>query len=600
MAASEDKHPDYLIHRFREISGSASRWALVFLAALTYAWLSSIFPRAETLDNYVTAVNTYKYFNRLGARAQKAKNAYLDTLWVNYYQSVDSHSEDTGFLKSAEKELNREREKVGRYKKDPDTLKQLMAQVGKVKGTKRKKLKDSIHESYLAPDIVLALAELKKSDAEAQRDSIRNKINVTFDVPGLHTLSFGFRLGLIVWMLLNLILVLYLFSTRLSLIRYLKQIYEIKRKTCKGNLQEWRKIDLNVPHWMAPLVVKKSPEEQAFRSLVGWRFYYLNNGLGLGLLLLTFLMQVYVAWLGWHVAVILDERDTWLLASCLLLVASFLFVLLLWLQPVSLSPQFSQSEAFSFQRREFLKLGASGLLFFLLLPSVGKAIPMMKGKVLGYRRVKERKKKSCEVAMADGLYVRHRKKRLATVYFFHKGISPSMKHLSEEKLGEMTKQLKKIELLKAIDDNSLRSYSIPFASFVLEMEAYQYALKNDYFAAIKILTFAVTDPAETTTVMRSETPPSQFPKLYQEYQRSKVLRRLQSFLSGLILRAEKRLPPGAFDVIWGNVSFRITYVYPDAVTIAQLVKKQRRERILRKWQDTGPLPWQLPERLPWS
>lgn len=607
MAINKDnKYEEHLIERFRQLGSSTTNWALLFSAALIYTWLISIYPRAKFIDNYVTVINKYTYFHTLASRKQQERRSFVHAskdsllkyrLIINkaQYEALTVKRKNyINNLDSAVSNLISAVSMADTFKSNPKRLTLLLERAGLLKGIEKKRVWDTIRQHYLPIDILIAVSEMRKADAEKQRDSL-NKVAVAFNVPGLSTFNFEFRAGLMVWMILALVLLCYLFSKRLIMIRYLRDIYNSQKNSLGADIKEWNKLDLQVPVWLGPVYFRKGDDEPVFRSLIGWRFTRLNNIIAIGLLLSLMGMQLFVAWLCWHVSVIPFFDNVFSQIACAAFVFISLFLFLLWLQPVDLSPKFGDGEHFDFKKREMIKLAISSLVFLLIIPPVGKIVPLMKGEDLNYKRSRKRTKNKYKINMADGFYL-HRNKQKQIIHYFSGGKSPSMKSIDENGMKKLSRKLRKINIIQILDASDFNAYNIPYWPFVLEKEAYNYAMKKDYITAIKIILFSLSYSTGTGLNYIAQ---GRFESPFQRADGTEVASlqdRLTNFLVGLILRAEKQLTGSARTEMWAVINDR-TRTIPGQILKPDFISFYREnEYYIKKWQTAKKLNWHLPSQ----
>lgn len=621
MAIPDDKNTEYLVERFRQLGSSTTRWALLFFLAIAYTWLVSIYPRQAFIKNYITVVDRQNHFDTLGKETSKKKRSYLN-LYSDSLKKLRREITSLFLLKGSSqvfapaKNLKEIVLKGRRGQEERDSLKQLLVQKALLKGKEKKKLRDSIRKAYLPLDVLVAMADIQKSEAGKQSDSLVNKMMIPFNVPGMNAINFGFRGGLIFWMILTLVLLLYVFSIRLAMIHYLKKIYASYYKEFKLDVKEWKNLDLRVQLWMAPIGFKKCQEEKVCRELIGWNFVRLNNVLGVGLVALIVALQFQVAWLCWHVSFIRYLENDWLKIITIVLVSLSFLLFLLWLQPVSLSPSFPAQDAFSFKRREYIKAGLAAALLIFAFPPIGRTIPLIKGNDLNYKRARQRKNKYTS-DLADGFYI-HKTSGRKVVYYFRNGISPSMKGMDAAKMKQLEKKLVPITLHEVINSPDALTRRIPYWPFIVEAEAHRHAFKEDLVPAIEILLFGLAYSGgkggnwinhqvpyrrkaskDTGHKKDNSVAASSSSKLSPEMQLDiKVQERLKYLLIGLILRAEKRLSgPQAEEMKTRMEKYKDT-LQPDVLNAEQLTHYRSKKNFATKWQSGKEIPWQLPDLLP--
>ena len=265
MGVSDEKHSEYLIDRFRKLGSTTTNWALLFLVALLYTWFVSIYPRAHSLKNYITVLNKEKHFDSLSKRSSHEKRHFIQS-YVDSAVKEKKHDSTSFRFTNINKKLDSILKKSDLIIKDPERLKTFLDSATKLRGPAKKKLMLQVERDYLPIDILIAMSELQKRDADKQKDSLINKVAITFDVPGLETISVSFRAGLLIWMILAVVLLLYVFSTRLKLIDHMKSLFTLESKTLRGKLKEWEKLDLQVPVWLAPIMFKSCNEKKSVPS----------------------------------------------------------------------------------------------------------------------------------------------------------------------------------------------------------------------------------------------------------------------------------------------------------------------------------------------
>lgn len=620
MAIPDDKNTEYLVERFRQLGSSTTKWALLFFLAIAYTWLVSIYPRQTFIKNYITVVDRQTHFDTLGKETSKKKRSYL-TLYSDSLKKLRREIPSLVLLKGGAevftpaKNLKELISKARRGQEDRDSLKQLLVQKALLKGKEKKKLRDSIRRAYLPLDVLVAMADIQKSEAGKQSDSLTNKMMIPFNVPGMNAINFGFRGGLIFWMILTLVLLLYVFSIRLAMIHYLKKIYASYYKEFKLDIKEWKKLDLRVPLWMAPIRFKKCQEEKICRELIGWNFVRLNNVLGVGLVALIVALQFQVAWLCWHVSFIRYLENDWLKIITIVLVCLSFLLFLLWLQPISLSPAFPAQDAFSFKRREYIKAGLAAALLVFAFPPIGRTIPLIKGNDLNYKRSRQRKN-GYKTELADGVYL-HKTNSRKVVYYFRNGIPASRRGIGAAKMKQLEKKLVPMDIKDIIGNPRSFTWHIPYWPSILETEAYRHALRKDLIPAIEILLFGLAYSGGkganwishqlSSRIKAAEGPRHKKNNSVAAQSRStltpeiqpdaKVQERLKYLLIGLILRAEKHLSgPQAEDV--KKLMEKYTDIPPDILSPDQIDRYRAKKKFATKWQSEKDIPWQLPDQLP--
>lgn len=599
MDISDDKYAEYVVERIRKLGSNTTRWGLIFFIGLIYTLMVSIYPRDEFINNSVTIIHKFIHFDSLTTNKRKTRKTLI-AITNDSFSSIKSRIAENIIDTSREQvqhqfdNLLSTIQKAEEFQKDSGRLrlKLLLDSTYKLKGKAKKNIKDTIKKYYLPIDIMIAMSGMQKQKALNQKDSLLNHADISFNVPELHTLDFGFRVGLVVWMILVLILMIYLFTTRLSIIRYLGDIYILQKYIFKENSKEWKKLDLQVPFWIAPLRFTKG-NDKIFKALVGWKFIAFNNFMGIMLLVLILVLQLYVGWLFWHVSVMKYFENIWFQSIDIFLVCCTVFLFLLWLQPVKFSPAFAQTEHLSFKRREFIKLGLSSMLFFLLVPSFAKTVPIMKGESLRYKRKKKRLNSNDKINLADGFYSYKRNKSVM-VYYCSGGKSPSRKSLSESEFNHLIPKLKKIDLSQILEDANMNQYCIPYWPSILEKEAYSYAVKDDLIPAITILLFSLSYSAGKGIkyIRKNKWQQTTFSNNDQDIFR--LRHRLTSFLIGLILRAQVKLSESEKNHLAEIMKEKLLSI-PQAVLKPNFMDFYTNNNYyLKKWQSSKKLHWRLP------
>lgn len=602
MDISDDKHAEYLIDRFRKLGTGTTRWSIILLIGLIYTLLVSIYPRHEFISNSVTIIHKFTHFDSLTTNKKKIRKSFVSVTSdsfssLNYKIGRNVYDTSKTDVRNQYENLLSTLRKAEALKKDSGRfrLRLLLDSTYRLKGKAKKNIKDTIKKYYLPIDILIAMSDIQKEKALSQKDSLLNHADISFNVPELHTLDFGFRVGLVVWMILLLILLLYLFSVRISLIRYLKDVYFIQKKSFKSNIKEWKKLDLQAPFWLAPINFKESDEKPVFQALVGWKFTGFHNVMGVAFLLLIVALQLYVGWLSWHVSVLRYFENTWFQIIDVFLICCTVFLFLLWLQPVVFSAGFGQTEHFNFKRREVIKLGLSSLVFLLLSPSVGRLVPIMKGKPLQFNRRKSKLKTNSKLELEDGFYS-YKKNKVVMVYYLSGGKSPSMKNIPPANFKALSGKLKKIDIFEIIEDPKMHKYHIPYWPSVMEKEAYLYAAKMDFISAIRILLFslAYSVGGGSRYIRRSD-------RIYafgstNQTGFSKAQNRLSCFLAGLILRAEVKLPESEKRMLASIIKEKQLLIPGEVLDRNFMDFYENDSFYTKKWQESKSLAWHLPQR----
>jgi hypothetical protein len=611
LSITNEKYGEYLTERFRKSGSSTTKWGLLFFIALLYTLTISIIPRAQFISNSVDVIENINHFESLTSNMKKERHSFIhstrdslliiqpnldslsiiqselssnrhfsqsDCSLVHHYTNLTAYSDN---LRKAIQKANEVKHDSGKR-----NLKLLLDSASKLTGKAKKNLKDSIRKYFLPIDIFITMSDNQKQKASRQKDSLLNHADISFNVPEVHTLDFGFRIGLVVWMVLLLTLLLYLFTTRLSLIEYLKKIYDTERTLINEN--DWERLDLQIPFWLAPIQFKNGPDKRIFQKMVGWRFTLLNNIAGIVFLVLILCLQFYVGWLLWHVSVMrFFESNVYKIIGIVLLFVS-VFVFLLWLSPVVFSSDFAEVKYIDFKRREIIMLGASSLVFLLAIPSIAKYVPLIGDDRMRFIR-KKRRKPGYKTNVSDGFYV-YKKRGLNVVYFFSDGQSPSMKSINEREIKNISKKWRRTEILSIIDDPDISKYHIPYWPYILEKQAYYYAIKDDYINAVKIVLFSLAYSDGTgSRYIRN--------RLNTSFSSIEILqKRLISFLAGLILRAQIKLSEPDKAKLASIIASKQLLIPSSVLNKDFMTFYNNNEDYIKKWQRSKKLNWHLAEK----
>lgn len=591
MPISNEKHSDNLIARFQQLSGNTTRWALLFFIALLYTWITSIFPRSEVINKYVTTINKQHYFEDLQRSAIKTKRSSR-VYNVNIFDSLVLVKDTSNItFKRAEVYLADFYKKDNPVKMNPERLVFLIDSAGKLPRAQKKEAYKKIKQEYLPSDVIVAMAEIPKREAFGQRDSISNKVAITFNVPGISSINFGFVGGLVVWMMLNVVLLWYLFSVRQILIQLLKNIIHYRLKTIKYNQAEWSKLDLRPPLWFAPVVFRKSAVGFIYKSLVKWTYPGFINFAGILFLLFLLGLQLYVAWLLWHVSTLPNFESSFFRFVALLFLFGSLLVFLLWLRPVSMSGEFMEKAYQSVGRREFIKLGVASLTFLFLIPFVARSVPVMKGQELKYKRTRKQQKNKYSIDIEDGLYLR-KSGGHTIVYFFYKKVCTLRKRIPEASMVKILPQLTKIDYAVFFTNAEGLLYSIPDWPFVIETIAYEHALKDDYALACEVLLFGLT------YATRRDGSDNSYSFLGQTPVENDTVIKFRNTLAGLVIRTGAKKPE-VLPKICTLIEKWEGRIRPDFFAGHDIDRLRDKKSFRFKWVETESLPWKQPKILPW-
>ncbi|WP_448104173.1 hypothetical protein [Pedobacter panaciterrae] len=581
MPAFDKNHSVIIVERFKALSTATTKWTLFYLITLFITWFVSIYSNEKDVKNYVTTINEGAYFKALYGKLKTERRQIFGDYKHKYYRDSLRLDSNNKFSKGIDTALNSRMDKLAinlgkarQSSKNFQAIKLFLDTLKKYKGEEKKAYRDSLRGLFFPKDFALAQLGVKKAEAEAKRERILNK-DIPFNVPGINAINLKYTAGLVFWQILNFVLLLYLFLTRMKMIAYLQDIYRYKKNEIGNDLDEWRKLDLQLPIWMVPFKVKNDKDRSLFKALLGWSSVTLVNFLGLTLLLVIMILQIYVAWTLWHVFVMYDFTDLYPEVFSIVLMSLSTFLILLWLKPIVLSTSFGQEQAFAMKRREFIKLGISFSYFLFFIPSIAKSIPLMKGADLSYNRFRKRKKYAFQ--LKDGFYLNKHK---GVLHYFSQGVSPSMRSMSKDEARNMIPKLKKIDILMYNDDSQATMYRLPHSSYVLEKEAYKLSLAGEYFTAFKMLIVA-------SLYYQQKMGNS----LLQTRERSVFMgemakqKRIVSFMAGLTIRAEHFLKGEDLQEIKSAVESRKDMLRPET-----LATYRQNKIFVKKWTNKKGIP----------
>jgi hypothetical protein len=604
---SDSKNAIYFIGRFRQLSSSTSNWGLLFFSAIFFSWAISIFPQEDFISNYVTNINKVKHFNNLIKDASKNKidsvRRLEDSLKIYELKSKKNGisikyktqlQDQIAFIKKRLAKLNLDRKKRYELK---TLLEKTTAQKGYVKDSMRRVIKDN----FFAGDIIITRAEIEKQEVAKYKDSIYNKTKVLFNVPGISPIDLGFGKGLLFCMILIIVLLFYLYNARQKLISYLRKICQYNQ----GNVNfasDLDQNDLQTPLWFAPIIISRGPEKSKYVNLIGWRNTKLNNIVLIALTALIFGMQLHVFWISWTLNSnpYFDETLKFKVYS-LILMAVTIFIIFLWLQPVSLNSDFNKSDHYAFKRREIIKAIASSFVLLFLIPYFGKAIPKPQGNDTGFIR-KRKKKRYAKSKLPDGFYVNiiHDKKKLhrhdnmigdkIILHHYHNGYSASFKFLKLDQVEAFEKKLKPVDFMKYVNEGDINNVHIPHWQFLFEREALWQIEKQKYADALKILLYGllyVLSKSITEKTVLS------IMRMYNLY------RGLYKRFSGKLSQSDKIAVDDYHKAIAGDIKFlfeRYKALYLKSNEKIKGTDWQKFEHFNYKkhWQNAESLPWKCP------
>jgi len=577
-----EKKCQYFIDRFRQLGSSAGKWGLLFFAALLYTWVVSIEPKKAFIVDYFTSKQKELYFDSLLSQAGKSRIKNINTFKVrlNKFDSILSNSSlvDSGFINQTK--LNSENieanlKKTNLKKKERWDLKESLALAISEKGFKKDSIKDTIKKLYYPLNVLIARAELQRTEAKNQKDSLINKANIVFNVPSLSAINLGFKAGLIFWMLLLLIFIGYFFSVRLKMMDYLKRIAVFRKHL--NSTDSFDKMDLQVPFWFAPVTFARGEDYTSYINLVGWKFIKLQNLLCISFLLLVVSLQCYVGWISWHLSAHINfDISNGFKFLTILLTTLTIMLFLLWLQPVNMSPAFETHNYTAPDRRKFVKTLVSSTLFMLLIPTIGKALPLLKAVPLGYRR-KDKKFAIFSSDLAYGFYS-HKHKRRRIIHYYYNGYSPSFKNILPGQKAAFEKRLQPFNLLEHISSGNEKNIHISNWQYVLEAEALRLINNGDCKSGIEMILFAL---------------------IYSTMQQGNQIRntqiRLINLLYGTMFRFEQKL---AWQFKHQQLLAKRKDVMQEIIKNDTLISKHipdvTKKSFKLKWERAGTFPWTLP------
>lgn len=586
---------------------------MLFTIALIYTWFNSILPKIKFIDNYVTVLHNRAYFDTLIIETKKAKRSII----LEYTDSLNSAFKKIKATKNTKHQYQIAK-RYSPYDSLVNTLKISTVQLNSLKLalSKAKRLKGKIKDHYLdtavrahysKENVLIVVSQRKKAESEKQRRSLIRS-SIAFNIPGLSTIKLGFRIGLIFWMTLNIILLVYVYSTRLKMIGYLKRIYAAKKAQVSLKESEWGKLDLQVPLFIVPVFFEADNEIEVLRKMLGWKFVTVRNILGFFILLLIVGLQFHVGWMVFHVSVLYGFISLKYKLLCVVLCFITITICIIWLKPLRLSAELANDQSLSYGRRETLKLAAAALFFLILIPPVSNAIPLLSGSQLRYKRAKKKKKVKYRVNIVDGLYI-HKTKSGPVLYHFYKGSSPSMKSIDEKKMNVIVKKIRKVDIDELINLSRglsrIPPFSIPHWSYILEKEAYIQIIKHNYLSAIKTLVFSLaysmrfdihTNYVYSNSSFKNKSISAPFlsesfmPSKHHQKEIEETQTRIKHVLIGLIIRAEHLLDEKEVKEIHFFLK-QNTKIPKDIFGLRVISHYRKNKSFSNKWKIQDILPW---------
>ena len=608
MPVSDEKYTDYLVQKFRDLGKRTTNWAFVFFLALLYTWLTSIYPRAVFLHNFTTIINKQAYFDSLSNTTKKSRRQILN----NY---IDSLANKSAYL-SKKENINND-QAINRFKKvdafvskasisqkEKDQLKKLVMAAEKSRGDEKKLLKDSIKRYYLPIDVLIVKSEIGKTEADYQKDSLQSKMDINFEVPGLSKLDFEFRSGLLFYMTLTILMLIYVYSTRRKLISLVGEIYHFKKVELKENISEGRRFDLQAPFWMGPIDFKKQEDAKMIKHLLGWRSPMLNNFIVFIFLLAILILQFYVGWMSWHLSVIKYFQNTGLTVTTIFLLSATVFMVLLWLWPVRIKSLEAPKENYSIKRRELLKLALSSSFFLFLLPPLARSIPLIQGDPLNYKR-KKKQKGTSNTKLENGFYL-YSSNRGKTIHYFQNGITPARKTFNKDTLNAFATKSRKLTLEELLTIAKPSQAGFPHYFFILEYEALQQYHQGHELNAIRLLVLALSYYTLKLPGHIFERPGTSAGSIMPDLFSISALpgykkgpERICTLLSGMAIRTEMK-SPGITAELAGVIANPLNVNFPISLEKAFIADYRNNKSFAGKWVTSKSFPWKLPNKLPWS
>ncbi len=559
----------YYIEHYKRLGGSTSKWGLLFLLILIYAFHNYIKPDFDIFKSILTTKKQQLYFEKFKTQLEPSKlRKRANIKQKGYYEyrkiieTINTSPHKT--IPQEESEYNSEyNSEILPFKK----FEKLVRMDGLVQRYKK------INHEY-----------------SSKTKLLKDGLKVSFDIPTIKSFEFNTRYGCVIWMSLLIVFIFYFFVTRIKMLSYLNQALKIYHEDIKIKkeeiLKQYEEFDTQTPFWLAPVIFKEETknENELVTNLMGWRNYELRKVTVYIFLFTLVSIQLIVAWLSWNInnSDILYEKwnPVFNLVTLILLGITFVLILL-WLKPLKIDYSFEKviDTHKIIGRRDFFKysisiIGAVVSVYPINLITNNTFIPLIKPEKCDYRRKKKRKVDAVSLNKPEGFYRNtkndeknkdEKNKKVVIHYISSAGKCLSIKTIPKKKINTFKDNLQKIEINDIL--KNIKNYFIPFFEWSIEEYSLSLVKQKRFLEAFNLLIHGV-----------------EF-----EVNNDKDNKRLLYLFTGLLIRYKDKFKDAKE---YDKFSERLSNMKEnkDCSRVLNYLSNPK-ERFYKKWSNTKEIPW---------